>query len=438
MIKNKDLICKNLNIDDDNVLTFNGVNVLSLSKKYGTPLFLMDENRIIENILTYKNAISACFGDFGGVLYASKALSFKQIYRIAKQLDIGIDVVSSGEIYTALSVDFPLQKAFFHSNNKTDEDISYAIDNGVGYFVVDNSEELISINKIAGEKGKTQNVLLRITPGIDPHTYEAISTGKVDSKFGSAIETGQADEITKLALSLENISLCGFHCHIGSQVFDGEIYLKASDVMLTFVKNIYKKYGSITKILDIGGGFGVRYLSSDPVLDIKKSLEKVANFIKDKVKSLNIEMPKIMFEPGRSIVADAGLTLYTVGTVKKITGYKNYVSVDGGMADNPRYALYRSNYTLVPAYNMGLKKDMLCSVVGRCCESGDIIQENVLMPSTIKRGDVIACLTTGAYNYAMSSNYNRLCKPPIVMIKDGVDYLAVKRESFEDVAKNDI
>lgn len=437
-MKNKDLICKNLNIDDSGVLSFSGVNVLTLSKKYGTPLFLMDENRIVENILTYKNAVSSCFGEFGGVLYASKALSFKQIYRIAKQLDIGIDVVSSGEIYTALSVGFPLQKAFFHSNNKTDEDISYAIDNGVGYFVVDNSEELISINKIAGEKGKTQNVLLRITPGIDPHTYEAISTGKVDSKFGSAIETGQADEITKLALSLENINLCGFHCHIGSQVFDGEIYLKASDVMLTFIKNIYKKYGFITKILDIGGGFGVKYVPSDPVLDIKKSLKKVATFIKNKVKSLNIEMPIILFEPGRSIVADAGLTLYTVGTVKKITGYKNYVSVDGGMADNPRFALYKSNYTVVPAYNMDLKKDMLCSIVGRCCESGDIIQENVLMPFSIKRGDVIACLTTGAYNYAMSSNYNRLCKPPIVMIKDGVDYLAVKRESFEDVAKNDI
>ena len=437
-MKNKDLICENLNIDSSGVLTFNGLNTLSLAQKYGTPLFLMDEDRIIKNILTYKNAISSCFGDNGGVLYASKALSFKQIYRIAKQLEIGIDVVSSGEIYTALSVGFPLENAFFHSNNKTDEDISYAIDNKIGYFVVDNSEELISINKIAGEKGCVQKVLLRITPGIDPHTYEAISTGKVDSKFGSAIETGQAEEITKLALSLENITLCGFHCHVGSQVFDSEVYLKASQVMLEFVSDMYKKFGFVTKILDIGGGFGVRYISSEPTIDIQKNLENVANFIKETVKNLNIPMPKIMFEPGRSIVADAGLTLYTVGTVKRISGYKNYVSIDGGMADNPRFALYRSNYTVVPAYNMNLEKDMLCSVVGRCCESGDIIQENVLMPSSIKRGDIIACLTTGAYNYAMSSNYNRLAKPPIVMIKDGKDYLAVKRESLEDITKNDI
>ena len=434
----KNLICDNLQIDSNYELTFAGINTLSLAKKYGTPLYVIDENKVRENCQTYYNAVKKGFGDKGGVLYASKALSFKKLYTIINEENLGIDVVSKGEIYTAKMANFPLEKAYFHSNNKTDEDIKFAIDNGVGYFVVDNKEELFSINEISYDKGVKSKVLLRLTPGIDPHTYDAISTGKVDSKFGLPIETGKAFEITELATYLRNIELVGFHCHVGSQVFDSSVYIQATEVMLNFIKEVKEKLGYKTLQLDLGGGYGVKYIESQPKINIEDNILQVARFIDNRCKELNVEKPYILFEPGRSIVADSGITLYTVGAVKKIEGYKNYVSVDGGMTDNPRFALYKADYTILPAYYMYGPNDMECSVVGRCCESGDIIQENVKLPSSIKRGDVIACLTTGAYNYSMSSNYNKVEKPPIVMIKDGVDYLAVKRQSLEDMIKNEI
>ena len=437
-MKNKDLICENLSVNENGVLTFAGVDTVEMANKYGTPLFLMDEERIRYKCKTYLNAVKKYFGESSGVLYASKALSFKRIYEIMKDEGMGIDVVSQGEIFTAKRAGFPLEKAYFHSNNKTDADIDYAVKNGVGTFVVDNEEELVVIDKIAKANGVKQKVLLRLTPGIDPHTYDAINTGKVDSKFGSAIETGQAEEITKLAVSLDGVDLQGFHCHVGSQVFDSDVYIMASTVMLNFIKEMKVKLNFTTKVLDLGGGYGVRYIESQPNMDIESNIKLVANHIKNTVNSLKIEMPNIFFEPGRSIVADSGITLYTVGTVKRIKGYKNYVSVDGGMTDNPRFALYKADYTLLPAYDMNADRGMTASVVGRCCESGDIIQENVKMPETIKRGDVIACLTTGAYNYSMSSNYNRIARPPVVMISNKKDYVAVKRETLEDIVNLDV
>ena len=436
------MICNNLSVNEAGHLTLGGVDVVEMAKKYGTPLYLYDENRIRERCRTYVSAMREAFGESALPLFASKAASFKQMYRIVMDEGMGTDIVSSGELYTAASVGFPLEKAYFHSNNKTDEDISYAIDLSIGYFVVDNVEELDAIDRIAGEKGAKQKVLLRLTPGIDPHTYAAVATGKVDSKFGSAIETGQAEQIAKYAIELENIDLYGFHCHVGSQVFDSEVYLDAADIMLDFIAEMKRKYGFETKELDIGGGYGVRYLEEHPTIDIAANIRQVADHMKAYCEKLGIKMPDVRMEPGRSIVADAGLTAYTAGTVKRIPGYKNYVSVDGGMADNPRFALYGSPYTVCLANRMNAEKDgsptFVCSVVGRCCESGDILQENVTLPADITRGDMIAVLTTGAYNYSMSSNYNRLGKPPVVMLKDGCDYIAVKRETPEDICRNDI
>ena len=436
------MICNNLSVNEKGHLTLGGVDVVSMAEKYGTPLYLYDENRIRERCKTYVDAMKSAFGDDALPLYASKAASFKQMYRIVKEEGMGTDIVSSGELYTASSVDFPLDKAYFHSNNKTDEDIAYAIDLNIGYFVVDNVEELDAIDRIAGDMTKKQKVLLRLTPGIDPHTYAAVATGKVDSKFGSAIETGQAEQIAKYATELENIDLYGFHCHVGSQVFDSDVYLDAADIMLDFIAKMKEKYGFETKELDIGGGYGVRYLESDPYIDIAANIHQVADHMKTCCEKLGIKMPAVRMEPGRSIVADAGLTVYTAGTVKRIPGYKNYVSVDGGMADNPRFALYGSSYTVCIANRMNAEAEGMitfkCSVVGRCCESGDILQENVTLPADIKRGDRIAVLTTGAYNYSMSSNYNRLGKPPVVMLKSGADYLAVKRETPADICRNDI
>ena len=437
--KDPSTLCRNLSVNGEGHLTFAGVDTVAMAQKYGTPLYLMDEERIRERCRTYLDTMKSAFGDNATALYASKAASFRAIYRIMKEEGMGVDVVSSGEIYTAVSAGFPMEKAYFHSNNKTDADISYAIDNGIGYFVVDNREELDAIQRIATEKGICQKVLLRLTPGIDPHTYEAVATGKVDSKFGSAIETGQAEEMAFYASSLSHLDLAGFHCHIGSQVFDSEVFLDGSRIMLDFVAYMKKAHGIVTRELDLGGGYGVRYLDTDPVIDIAANIREVATFVKEYCKTLGIDVPAIRMEPGRSIVADAGLTLYSVGTVKRIPGYKNYVSVDGGMTDNPRYALYRSPYTVVLANRMNADApDFTCSVVGRCCESGDILQENVSLPSDVTRDDLVAVLTTGAYNYAMSSNYNRIPRLPVVMLADGADKLAVKRETFEDICRNDI
>ena len=435
---NSQMICENLSVGADGVLYFAGQSTVSLAQKYGTPLYLMDEDRIRNRMRTYVSGMKKAFGEHGHVLYASKAASFKRIYEIAREERIGIDVVSSGEIATAALAGFPLEKAFFHSNNKTDADIHYAMEKGVGFFVVDNEEELRAIDEIAGQYQKKQPLLLRITPGVDPHTYVAVNTGTVDSKFGSAIETGQAELITKLALELPNIDLQGFHCHVGSQVFDTQVPLQTARIMIAFLADINRKLGFAARILDLGGGYGVRYTEKDPYIDIEENLMAVGQQVKKWVESFGIPMPEIYMEPGRSIVADAGMTLYTMGTCKRIPGYKSYVSVDGGMTDNPRYILYGSSYTLLPASRMLEKRNMICSVVGRCCESGDIIQERVPMPDTLKRGDLIACLTTGAYNYSMASNYNRIPRPALVMLRDGDSYVAIKRETPEDMTRLDV
>lgn len=436
--ENTELICENLRRNGDGELCFADMPLSPLAEKYGTPLYLYDEARVRHNCRTYLNAVRKGFGENARVMYASKAASFKQLYRIVEKEGLGIDVVSCGEIYTAHLAGFPLEKAYFHSNNKTDSDIEFAIKHGVGCFVVDNAEELFAIDDIAARQGVKQKIMLRITPGIDPHTYAAVATGKVDSKFGSAIETGQAKAITSLALTFENLELCGFHCHVGSQIFDAEVYLATSKVMLKFIKDMEDELGFICRDLDIGGGLGVRYVESQPILDIKATILKVAEEMKKEAERLGIRLPRISLEPGRSIVADAGLTLYTVGTVKRIPGYKTYVSVDGGMTDNPRFALYGSPYTILPVFDDDKIQRESCSVVGRCCESGDILQENIPMPTDISRGDLLACLTTGAYHYSMASNYNRIPRPPVVMLRDGESYIAVKRETLEDIIKLDI
>lgn len=432
------MICENIGVNDAH-LTFAGIDTTELAKKYQTPLYLMDEDRIRHNCRVYKNAMKEFFSEDSFPLYAGKAACFSRIYKIMKEENMGIDLVSPGEICTAAKAGFPMERSFFHGNNKTDWDIAYAMENGVGYFMVDNMCELQAIDSLAAEKGICQKVILRLTPGIDPHTYAAVATGKVDSKFGIAIETGQAEQFVKEALSYKNVEIAGYHCHVGSQVFDedGTVYLDAATIMLEFSADMYKKYALSAKILNMGGGFGVRYTESDPTMDIRANIEKLASHIKSTASRLGIPMPQVLMEPGRSIVADAGMTLYSVGTLKEITGYKNYVSIDGGMTDNPRFALYGSAYTLYLANRMNEKADFVCDVVGRCCESGDIIQPGVKMPKP-KRGDIVAVCTTGAYNYSMASNYNRIPRPPIVMISGGKDYVAVKRESFEDLMANDV
>ena len=427
----------NLSINERGHLTFGGVDTVKMAEKYGTPLYLLDEDRVRKNCRVYLSAMKEYFGGESGPLLASKALSFKGIYRIAKEEGMRTDLVSIGEMFTAHAAGFPLSRAYFHGNNKTDRDIETAIEYGVGTFVVDNREELYAIDRIAGERGICQNILLRLSPGIDPHTQEKISTGKVDSKFGTAIETGQAEELTKEALALKNVALLGFHCHVGSQIFEETPFTDAADIMLAFMACMRDKHGFTATVLNLGGGFGVRYTEEDPVIDYRANIRLVASHVKARCAEYRFPMPEILMEPGRSIVADAGVTLYTVGSVKTITGYKSYVSVDGGMPDNPRYALYASRYTVELASNMQAPKDFVATVAGRCCESGDLIGEDMRMARP-SRGDILAVLVTGAYNFSMASNYNRIPRAPLVLISNGEDRIGVKGESYEDLYRLDV
>ena len=430
------MICDNISVNEKGHLTFAGYDTVELAEKYGTPLYLMDEDKIREHVRAYKTAMAKYFPQGSMPEFASKAFSCKQIYRIMAEEGIDIDVVSPGEIYTAASAGFPMENTFFHGNNKTDDDIRFAIENKVGCFVVDGEDELLALDRIAGEMGVKQDILLRITPGIDPHTHKKISTGSVDSKFGTAIETGQAMEIVKKALSLNNINLCGFHCHVGSQVFDIQPFTDASEIMLDFIADVRDTLGYTAEILNLGGGLGVRYTEADPEIDYGEKIKEIAEILNCQCEKLNLPVPKILMEPGRSLVADAGMTLYTVGSVKEITGYKNYVSIDGGMTDNPRYTLYESPYTVILASRANDEKNYTATVAGRCCESGDLIQENVKMPKPI-RGEILAVLTTGAYNYSMASNYNRVGRPPVVMLNSKQDYIAVRRETLKDICALD-
>lgn len=431
------MLHKNLAISGDNHLTIAGFDTVELAKKYGTPLYVLDTDTVYENCVTYKTLIEKYFGEGSMPLVASKALSCKEIYRIAAKAGIGTDMVSGGEIYTAFSAGFPMERAYFHGNNKTDKDIAFALDCGVGCFVLDNNEEIEALEAEAAKRNVKVRVMLRVSPGIDPHTFKAVVTGSVDSKFGVAIETGQALETAKKILSCKQLVFEGFHCHIGSQIFDYEPFATAAETMLAFIAEVKKETGYTVSTLNLGGGFGVRYVESDPVFDYEKALSDIADAMDKCYAKYGLPKLKILFEPGRSIVAAAGLTLYTVGSHKTITGYKSYVSVDGGMPDNPRYALYQSKYTCLVANKAGDEKTETVTVAGRCCESGDLIQEEApLQPC--ERGDTLAVLVTGAYNYSMASNYNRLPRPAMVGVgKDG-DRLIIKRESYEDLVRNDI
>ena len=431
------MLYDNLNVNEKGHLSFAGYDTAELAEKYGTPLYLMDEDRIRSRVREYKSAFERYFPAGSVPEFASKAFCCKQIYRIMAEEGIDIDVVSPGEIYTAKTAGFPMEKSFFHGNNKTDGDIRLAIDSGVGYFVADNTDELEALEQIAGEKGVKQRILLRVTPGIDPHTHKKISTGSVESKFGISIETGQAFEAVKSVLAKKNIILCGFHCHIGSQIFTVDPFRGAADVMIGFMADFRDKTGIGVPELNLGGGFGVKYLETDGQLPFGSFLKQVSVELKAKAGSLGYPVPRIYIEPGRAIVGPAGITLYTVGAVKSIKDVRTYVSIDGGMTDNPRYALYQSDYDIIIANKADRPKDFIATVAGKCCESGDLIQEHAPMQRP-EVGDILAVMKTGAYNYSMASNYNRIPRPAAVMVNNGADRLIIKRETFEDLVKNDI
>lgn len=430
------LITDNLSINEQGHLAFAGMDTVELAQKYQTPLYLMDEDKIRTKCRMFRTAVAENFQN-AEVLYASKANSFVRMYEIIKEEGLSADVVSGGELYTALHAGFPAERIYFHGNNKSQAEIAYAVQKRIGCFVTDNLYELENLDRIAGEQGVVQNILLRITPGIDPHTFDAVATGKVDSKFGFAIATGQAEEAVRRANACKNIHLLGYHCHIGSQVFEHNLFSDSANIMLEFSKDMKEKLGFEAEVLNLGGGFGIRYVEQDAELDIQSCIATIAETVKKACKTYGLREPKILFEPGRSMVGDCGITLYTVGNIKEIPGYKKYVAIDGGMADNPRYALYRAKYTAWIANRATEERTYRCTIAGKCCESGDLIQEDTEL-QTPHSGDILAVLATGAYNYSMASNYNKLPRPPIVMVKNQEDYLAVRRESYEDLIKNEL
>lgn len=431
------MIYENLGVNDLGHLTFAGMDTTQLAAQYGTPVLLMDEQRLRNRCREYKKAMEAYLPAGSMPLYASKALSFKGIYRIMRQENMGIDVVSPGELHTAVAAGFPMENAYFHGNSKTDSDIRFAMDNGIGCIVSDVAAEIDAIDRIAGEKGIVQKILLRLSPGIDPHTHAKISTGSIDCKFGAVIENGQAEALVRHALTKKNITLLGYHCHIGSQIFDHAPFCNAAVIMLRFTAHIQKVLGFEASVLNLGGGMAVPYTEREGSIDYTANIRAIGALIRNTCQELGIPQPVILMEPGRSIVADSGITLYGVTGTKQIPGFRNYAAVDGGMTDNPRYTLYEAAYTVLPANRMGDERNFVCTVAGRCCESGDLIQENVALPEP-NRGDLLAVLTTGAYNYSMASNYNRIPRPPVVMVSGGESYVAVRRETYEDLTDLDM
>ena len=428
---------KNLAINEAGHLTFGGYDTTELAARYGTALMVMDEAVIRNRCREYKKAMADYLPAGSMPLYASKALSFKRIYEIMREEGMGIDVVSSGELHTAVRAGFPMERAYFHGNSKSDFDIRFAMEHGIGHFVCDNADELDAIDAEAARQGICQKVLLRLTPGIDPHTHEKINTGRIDSKFGAAIETGQAEELLLRALGKEHVEVSGYHCHIGSQIFDHAPFCDAAVLMLQFAAEMKETHGYSARILNLGGGMAVPYTEQDEAISYSNNIRSIGALIAETCGKLGLDMPTVLMEPGRSIVADAGITLYTVASIKKIPGYKNYVAINGGMTDNPRYTLYQSRYTVLPASRMTEQADFVCTIAGCCRESGDLIQEGVSLPEP-KRGDLLAVLTTGAYNYSMASNYNRVPRPPIVLLGEQGPYVAVRRESFDDLLNCDL
>lgn len=421
---------------EDNQLSIGGIKAEDLVKEYGSPLYVFDESLIREYCKDYRKYFK-CEENGNRVAFAGKAFLTIQMCKLLKEENMCLDVVSGGELYTAYKAGFPLERVMFHGNNKTLNEIELGIKLGVGNFVVDNYHEMDILNDIAKEYNKVQNIYLRITPGIEAHTHDYIKTGQIDSKFGFApVETVIEDAIKK-AISLENINLAGIHCHIGSQIFELEPYEDAVEVMLELVKKTEENFGYFIKEVDFGGGFGIYYSREDKPRTTAEYCETIINKVDEVCARTGQKRPILTIEPGRSIVANAGTTLYSIGAVKDIPGVRKYASVDGGMTDNIRPALYNAQYECILANNVQSDCEEKVTIAGKCCESGDILLENVNLP-VIKSGDILAIMTTGAYGYSMSSNYNKIPKPAVVMVNDGDSRLICRRESYEDVIRNEV
>ncbi len=425
-----------MDVNEEGILNIGGISTLELADKFGTPLLVLDEDELRKNISQYVDSFTENYSNFK-VLYAAKAFLNRTLCKILIEEGVGLDVVSGGELYIALQAGFPPEDIFFHGNNKLPSELEMGLNNDIGRFMVDNHQEAELLNKLAGEKGKQVDVILRVTPGIEAHTHEFIQTGHLDSKFGVSFTDNQALNLVKKMITFKNLNLKGLHAHIGSQIFDFVAYEKLIEVMFEFLDEIRKETGKLLKELDLGGGLGIIYTEQDDPPVIENFIEALSEKVIDEASNYDYPLPQVLIEPGRSIVGTAGTTLYRVGTIKQVPEMSKYIAVDGGMTDNIRPALYDANYDACLANRCDEKPEEKVTVAGKCCESGDILIEDIDLPAA-RPGDVLAVASTGAYTYAMSSNYNGIPRLSVVMVRNGEANLIIERESYDDLIKNDI
>lgn len=424
-----------LGVNREGHLTVAGCDAVELAHRFGTPLYVLDELAVRRRCRAYRRELAAWGADHG-VIYASKAFMAKGICRLMDQEGMHLDVVSGGELFTALSAAFPPERIFFHGNNKTPEEITYALEVGIGRFVVDNPAELELLDELAAHRGVRAAALLRITPGIEAHTHEYVRTGSIDSKFGFTLTTGEAMAGVRRALELAHVELKGLHCHIGSQILETEPFALAARVMVDLLDQVRRETGVCLGEVDLGGGLGIRYTAEDRPPTVADFAAATAGTVRRRAEELGLRPPRVLVEPGRSIVGEAGVTLYTVGSAKEVPGVRYYLGVDGGMGDNPRPALYGAVYRGLLADRPLAAPEGTVTVAGHCCESGDVLIRDLPLPHA-RRGEILAVLATGAYNYSMASNYNRFPRPAAVLVREGQAKLLIRRETYQDVAALD-
>lgn len=426
----------NREYNDDGHLLIGGVDTVQLAEQYGTPLYVYDVERIRQNARSFVQTFQN-LGVQAQVAYASKAFSSIAMLQVAKEEGLSLDVVSQGELYTAIQAEFPAERIHLHGNNKNIEELEMAIKNDIGCVVVDNFWEIDLLNGLLQEHDKEMDVLLRVTPGIEAHTHDYILTGQEDSKFGFDLWNGHAEQALTQLMEYERIQVKGLHCHIGSQIFETHGFVMAVRKLFEALQQWKDQYGFIPEVLNLGGGFGIQYTDEDEPLPRSTYVEELIAEVRNQIASMNIAMPEIWIEPGRAIVGDAGITLYTIGSIKDIPEVRTYVSVDGGMTDNLRPALYHAKYAADVANKMNDPKEQVVSIAGKCCESGDMLIWDVELPN-VNSGDILATFSTGAYGYAMSNHYNRFPKAAVVFVENGTHQLVIKRESYQDITRFDL
>jgi diaminopimelate decarboxylase len=422
-------------VDTHGNLLIGGATASDLAARFGTPLYVVDEARMRANCRAYVEAMRRHAPGQHRVIFASKALCTIASCQVAYEEGLGIDVVSVGEIYTALQAKVPAEALFFHGSNKTPDEIAYGLEVGVGRFIVDNEYELALLDRLARERGRRADILLRLTPGIEPHTHKAIQTGGVDSKFGFGTLGPAAEQAVKAALAAPGVRLRGLHCHIGSQIMELEPFLMSARALLAFAAEM-RETGFVLEELNLGGGLGIRYLGEHMPPSPGAYVKALTGAVQEFVAQYRLPTPALFIEPGRSIVGDAGVTLYTAGAIKAIPGVRTYVSVDGGMYENPRPALYDARYTAVVATRAADAATQRVALAGRCCESGDVLIWDADLP-VVREGDLLAVFSTGAYNFSMASNYNRYPRPALVFAREGGAQIAVERETTTDLVRHD-